>query len=423
MGMASRAMVFDRLDIRFTRLHVIAAAGAVLAAALGVFIFQIVFSRNLMLPAGVHLGGDFVAFWSAARAVVEGHAGELYDPVFFEGWLQTTFPADEPYGLYWRYPPTYFFFILPFAFTPFAPAYAAWTGGGLIAYAAVCRAAGLSWLQLFVILAAPVVFNAAITGQNGFITASLLAGATLLPDKRPAAAGLCAALLTAKPQLGLLIPVAYAAGGCWRAFGWAAVGSVLLALASLAVFGVEAWQRFPEGTALITERLGEGVMPLFKTPTAFAALMLAGAPAPLALSVHGTLAFAVAATVAAVWRRVRDVELRAAALCVGVFFISPYVYYYELVIAALPMALLAKRAAASGWLKFEQLSFAGLFLIPLLLPGDPHRSGFHLGFAVTLLALFVVLRRASPAALFSLRTSGRIDLAAAQLSGKSDRGA
>lgn len=393
MNAVAHTPIFDRFDIRFSRVQVLAVAGVLLITSLGVFLFQIASSHDPFLPNGVPLGGDFIAFWSAARGVVAGHAGDLYNSAFFESWLQTMVPAENPYDLTWQYPPSYYFLILPLAFLPYSAGYAAWTGGSLIAFAATGYVIGLRERWLFVVLSAPVVFNAAITGQNGFLTASLLAGAALLPDRRPMIAGLCAALLTVKPQLGLLLPIAYAAGGCWRAFGWATVGTVFLGLASVIAFGVEPWLHFPEGAVLVSERLSDGVMPLFKMPTTFAGFMLAGAPKALALSVHSVIAFCVVGTVAIVWRRVREPDLRAAILCTGVFFISPYIYYYELVVAALPIALVAKRAMKSGWLKYEQLSFGMLFLIPMFIPSAAYRFGLHIGFGVSVIAFLIVMRR------------------------------
>ncbi|MEL7239255.1 MAG: hypothetical protein AAGK78_10360, partial [Planctomycetota bacterium] len=46
--------------------------------------------------------------------------------------------------------------------------------------------------------------------------------------------GLAAALLTIKPQLGVLLPIAYLAGGYWRAFFYAAFGSIAFAGAATA---------------------------------------------------------------------------------------------------------------------------------------------------------------------------------------------
>lgn len=65
-----------------------------------------------------------------------------------------------------------------------------------------------------------------------------------MADKRPLLCGLLLALLTVKPQYGLMAPVFLAAIGAWRAFGAAAAFTILLALVSTLLFGVEAWRQF-----------------------------------------------------------------------------------------------------------------------------------------------------------------------------------
>ncbi len=68
------------------------------------------------------------------------------------------------------------------------------------------------WAVLL-LLAFPAFWSNATYGQNGFLSAALLAGATHHLDKRPAVAGVCFGLLAYKPQLGLAVPLALAATG------------------------------------------------------------------------------------------------------------------------------------------------------------------------------------------------------------------
>jgi hypothetical protein len=71
-----------------------------------------------------------------------------------------------------------------------------------------------------------------------------------------------------------LIPIAYIAGGCWRAFFTAAIGALALAAASVAAFGVESWQAFIGGALGASDNLATGLLPLYKMVTPFAALRL-----------------------------------------------------------------------------------------------------------------------------------------------------
>lgn len=390
-------LVFNRLDkladFRLTARQARLGAGVIALSLALVAAAQIILSKDYVTPAGTPVGGDFAAFWTAAKAMAAGDATAIYDPAIFQDWLARIAPVQDQWGLTWQYPPTYFFIIGLLALLPYGLGYMLWSGGGLAIFAASSRAAGLKGAPWLIMLAAPIVFQAFITGQNGFLTASLLLGATLLPDKRPLLAGACAALLTVKPQLGLLIPIAYIAGGHWRAFGAAAAGALLLAGASILVFGFAPWAAFLESLVGVSGRVGGGVMPLFKMPTVFAAFSLAGIPAPAALGFHIMGASAAVWTTWIVWKKSNSRALKAAVICAGAFLVAPYAYYYELVIMAAPIALLAMEAAHEGWRKHDHLLLAGLFFLPMLLPGEPVRTGFNLAFVATVAGFIFVLRR------------------------------
>ena len=379
-------------DFRFTAWQAKAVAAAVIGPMLLAAVWQIVFMKDYITPAGPQLGGDYVVFWTAAKAMAAGDAAAIYDPAALKEWFARIAPNGENLRLTWQYPPTYYFVIGFLALFPYGLGYAAWTGGGFAIFAVSARKAGVRGTAYLLILLAPVAFQAAITGQNGFLTASLFLGATLLPDKRPVVAGLCAALLTIKPQLGLLIPIAYIAGGHWRAFGVAAAGAVLLAGASVAVFGLDAWSAFFESVLGAGQNVGSGLMPLFKMPTVFAAASLAGAPAPLAAVFQLAGAAGAAFVTFIVWRKSDNAALKAAAVCIGAFLVAPYAYYYEMVIMAAPVALLAMQAAREGWRKYDHFILAELFFVPLLM-GEAAKTGINLFFVTTVLAMVFALRR------------------------------
>ena len=394
------SLVFNRLDrvadFRLTARQARLGAAIIALTLAAVALAQIALSKGYVTPAGTPVGGDFSAFWTAAKAMAAGDAAAIYDPAVFQDWLARVAPAQERWGLTWQYPPTYFFIIGLLALMPYGLGYALWSGGGLALFAASSRAAGVKGAALLIMLAAPALFQTFITGQNGFLTASLLLGATLLPDKRPLVAGACAALLTIKPQLGLLLPIAYIAAGHWRAFGAAAVGAILLAAASIAAFGFAPWAVFFDSIVGVSGRVSDGVMPLFKMPTVFAAFSLAGFPSAIAAMLHLMGAGAAVWATWVIWRRYDCRALKAAVICAGAFLVAPYAYYYELVIIAAPVALLAMDAARDGWRRHDHLLLAGMFLLPMLLPGEPTQTGFNMAFVVTVLAFVFVLRRLQP---------------------------
>ncbi|MBY0420957.1 MAG: DUF2029 domain-containing protein, partial [Parvularculaceae bacterium] len=206
-------------------------------------------------------------------------------------------------------------------------------------------------------------------------------------------AGAAAALLTVKPQFGVLLPIAYLVAGCRRAFFTAAIGAVLLAFAATAAFGADIWSAFLGGISGAGDNLAAAKMPLYKMATPFAAARFAGLPFEAAALVAGLFAALAVSLVALVWRRVTDEALRASALIALVFLAAPYGFYYELVLLAAPLALIVERALRQGWLPGEQASVAIIFLLTMFLPQTQARWGVSLGLVVVLGAAAIVFRR------------------------------
>ena len=182
-------------------------------------------------------------------------------------------------------------------------------------------------------------------------------------------AGIAAGLLTVKPQLGLLIPIAFAAAGCWRAFGAAAATSIALAVFSFFVFGAESWAAFFDAMTAQGARMGESIFPYHKLISPFGFAMTLGAPAIVATAMQGLATIALAAFVFFVWRRTTSRELRLIALIAAAPLATPYAFYYEAPIFIPALMILAKRAIESGWLRFEKQALIALWALPLLAPG------------------------------------------------------
>lgn len=83
-----------------------------------------------------------------------------------------------------------------------------------------------------------------MVGQNGALSAAILGMGLVLVPSRPVMAGVCIGLLSYKPHLGLLLPLALGAAGYWRTFAAAAATTVALVLATTMVFGAESWTSF-----------------------------------------------------------------------------------------------------------------------------------------------------------------------------------
>ena len=354
-------------------------------------------SEDLFTKAGPIIGGDFIVFNFAAQVAGGPDMAAIYEMANLKAMLETAYPGRGELNFAWMYPPTMSLLIEPFGKGPYVVSLILWivTFGGL--YAAMMRRLWADKWALLFTATAPATFQAIITGQNGFLTASLLAIAGAFADRRPIIAGIAAGLLTVKPQLGLLIPIAFLAAGCWRAFFAAGVTATLLALASLFAYGPETWAGFFESVAAHSARMSGAGFPYYKLVTHYGFATMIGAPSAIASAIQLAASVMLAAYVFFVWRRVRDWDLRAAALSTAAMLATPYAFYYEFVIMAPAMLLIARRAAGTGWLPYERISLVAVWAAPLMMPGL-REAPLPLCSACAILAFLVAARRTLAAA-------------------------
>jgi len=338
------------------------AAFAMLGIYLLIHAATLMASENFVTPDKSVVGGDFVVFWTAGKTLFADGAVALYQPGALNARLDALFPERGGFALYWLYPPTVYFLVAPLAALPYLPALWAWMAGTTAMFAAAMFSLWRAKLPLLIALTSAAAFQGWITGQTSFVTAALLVLAAGFADRRPLLAGIAAGLLTIKPQLGLLIPIAFAAAGCWRAFGAAAVTSVALAGVSFLMFGAESWVAFFESAAAHSARMSEAIFPYYKLVSPFGFAMTLGAPAAFA-------SVALAAFVFFIWRRTTSWELRLIALAAAAPLATPYAFYYEAPMFIAALMILAKCGIESGWLKLEKQALVALWVLPLLAPG------------------------------------------------------
>ena len=334
-----------------------------------ILIHSVLTSEGYVRPDGSMIGGDFTVFWTAAKTLFAEGAGALYQPGVLNERLNAAFPARGEFFLYWQYPPTYYFVVAPLAALSYPTAFWSWAVVTTGAALAALRSLWNAWLPLLVVFASGAAWQGLITGQTGFLTAALIAVAGGWADRRPLVAGIAAGLLTVKPQLGLLIPIAYAAAGCWRAFGAAAVTGVALAGLSAGVFGAETWIGFFDAMSAQGARMGADIFPYHKLISPYGFAMTLGAPASLALAMQIMASLSLAAFVFMVWRKSASWEARLIALAAAAPLASPYAFYYEAPIFFAALLLLAQRGTERGWLAYEKHALMGLWFLPVFAPG------------------------------------------------------
>ncbi len=338
---------------------------------------------------------DFVNVWAAGLRVLAGNAAAAYDPALHKE-LEVAAVGHGFAGLYaWCYPPYFLVVAAPLALLPYTAAALVWPLVTFPAYALSMRRIAGHRVALWLACGFPPVLANFVVGQNGFLTAALLGGALANLERRPALAGLLLGLMSYKPQFGILFPLVLIAAGSWRAFGSAAAVVTLLAALSTAAFGVGIWADFARSLGQVNQGiLGAGEGNFDKLQSLFGLARVLGAGESSAWWLHGVLTALTAALLWRLWRgrlwRGRlPFDLKAAAVATGALLATPYLYNYDLVILAVPMAFLIRLGRERGFLPHELAAMAGTTLLLLSFPFVQAPVGF---LAIVVVAALVVRR-------------------------------
>jgi alpha-1,2-mannosyltransferase len=388
--------------LTFARIRMVAAA--VLIASVAGFLFLVVTAKGGVDLQGRPIGTDFSNVYAAGTYVLEGNPNAPFDSLQQYTREQAIFGASTQfYG--WHYPPYFLFVAAPLALMPYGLALLVWQAVTLVLYLLAIRAilkhfapegdtsANLLWLLLA--LAFPAVLINVGHGHNGFLTAALLAGGLVNLDRRPLLAGILFGLLVYKPQFGLMIPVALAAGGYWRTFISAAVAVVLLTVVTTLTFGVNVWHAFLVGAEFTrTVVLEQGDTGWHKIQSIFSWARMWGATVPLAYGIQLLATLAIGVATAWLWRGKASFPVKAATLCLAAILATPYTLDYDMMVLAPAIAFLAADGFSRGFGPWQKTALAALWLVPLLARSFAQATLIPLG-APVMLALFIfTLRRA-----------------------------
>lgn len=328
-------------------------------------------------PVNFPIGEDFSNFWSGAALALQGDAAKVFDLTAFQAFEHNHLPPFLQFRWY-AYPPVALLLTLPLALLPYLTAYAVWIGTGTLLCAWLLRR-HLSWpMAIAASVFTPAGFVNAVAGQNGAFSAAIIAGAILLLAERPLIAGLTISLLSFKPHLALLFPVALIAAKRWDAFMAAALGCVLLIAASIAAFGSDTWWHYLAIAPLNKQILETGTLPdaiaakvafvpfWHRVPTIFAATRALGGSAALSYALQLVSAVLAAAAVWHGWRRTADPELRGAILIFASLAATPYAWDYDLIMVSFAAAWLWTRGKRLGFVPYEKNAIALLYIATMI---------------------------------------------------------
>jgi len=353
--------------------------------------------QELMATAGAGSVYDFVTTWSAGHMALTGHAAAAYDWPALK--LADERTLGHPFDGYlgWPYPPTFLFVAAALSLFPYAIAFAVWVASTFLAYSIAIRAIIGDRIGYLLAGAFPAVVANAVVGQNGFLSAALIGGALTLMEDCPICAGALLGLLTYKPHLGILFPLALLASGRWRAFVSAGVVAALMAAASAMVFGVASWQAFVSSIGYTF--YANGMADWGKLQSLFGVTLALGGSDTLAWTAQTAVALISAVAIAVLWRSRAAFELKAAALGVATLLVAPHLFAYDLVILAVPLAFLVRLGRTSGFLTHEIDGIGLACLLILMLPA----TRAPVGFAAIAVVAALVIRRALAAGSVAVR--------------------
>lgn len=315
-----------------------------LAIACTVVLLVVMASRtygvvNNLLVDGHPLYGDFIAFWSAAKATLQGHVADIHDRVFLAKIQVSAVPNMHVMAPY-NSPPILLLLITPLGLLPYNYAAILFLilTGALFLW--VARKLLPDNRAMIFALTLPAFVYHIGTVQELLLIAGLNGLALYCIDKRPIASGAIVGLLAIKPHLAVIWPIFLALSGRWRTF-MAATGSLaVLFVAAGLIFGWQSYIRF-------WHNLGPSADLIFGVHVAkqtyaslFGNLRALGLSIPVAGVIHGLSALAGVIASAIVFRK-GDWQAQCAAFCAATLLISPYLYFYD-------FALLGVGAACLG---------------------------------------------------------------------------
>jgi alpha-1,2-mannosyltransferase len=387
-----------------TRERIRMVAVAVLIASAAGFLYLVVTATGGVDLQGRPIGTDFSNVYAAGTYVLEGDFQAPFDSVQQFARERSIFgEATQFYG--WHYPPYFLFVAAALAWMPYGLALFVWQaitlGLYLLAIRAILKAfapeggASSDSLWLLLALAFPAVLINVGHGHNGFLTAALLGGGLVSLDRRPLIAGILFGLMAYKPQFGLMIPIALAAGGYWRSFAAAAATAVLLTLVTTLVFGVQVWHAFFVGAEFTrTVVLEQGDTGWHKIQSIFSWARMWGAPVPLAYAIQGAATLVIAMASAWLWHGKTPYPLKAAGLCLAAILATPYTLDYDMMVLAPAIAFLAADGMTRGFGPWQKTALAALWLVPLVARTVPQVTLIPLGVPAMLAMFVLILRRA-----------------------------
>ncbi len=341
---------------------------------------------------GTPVGADFALYWAASSLCLEGTPATVYNPAKLNAAIEKL-TGTETYKQFWNYSPSALLIMLPLALLPYYVSLLIWLsitlGGALLVLQRICPHPSTMKLAF----AFPGTFQNFMQGQNGFLSADFLGGGLLLLNRFPFVGGFLLGLMSYKPHLAVLIPIALIGGKKWKALFGAAVATVSMVFLSTLVFGFEIWITFWNYLFLVPPKLLDisDLWPKMVTP--FVSVRLLGGSFGVAWILQGVVMAAAAGAVFRAWWRKASYPICASTLVLGTLLATPYAFDYDLFILSLPIAWMGWEGNKYGWRPEEKFILLASWLGPLIFPSLARATGVQAGPIIFAAFLILLTRR------------------------------
>jgi hypothetical protein len=354
----------------------------------------LIFGAGLIDALGKPIGTDFLAFYAGSHLALMGDAVAAYDFERLRAVEAAVIGIDPP-PLYWLYPPTYFLFVFPLAQFPYLFALVAWLVVTGAMYLLTIRKIFPDPVTLGLTLAFPGMLQNLLQGQNGFLSGALLGGGLWVAQRQPFIGGMMLGLMSYKPHLAALIPIALIAGRQWKALLGAITSGCAFIAISIFVFGWEIWEIYVHKMLFAGQMLEGGGAPLFKVPTTFSFARMLGLDLSDARILQVAASLVTLVVVVWIWSRPYvEWSLKAAALVTACLLFTPYAYDYDLAILAVPIAWTAHHISTAGRNTAHEWTLVIAWAMPLAFPILSAMTSLQVGPYMLAALLWMIVQRA-----------------------------
>jgi hypothetical protein len=308
--------------------------------------------------------GDWFGLWSVPVIARSSGPVLIYDMARLHS-AQVVLGSKPDSLLPFPYPPTFLAILWPLGSLSIAAAFAAFMAASFVVY--LVASTDSRYTLPFAALNPAVILNF-LAGQSGFLSGGLMLGATRLLTRHPVTAGALFGLLTYKPHLGIMVPVALLAARQWVCVISAAVTTAVTVVATSWWFGVATWAACWQSLGDYAHAFDAATHSNTISPTVSAMLRSIGFS-----NGYATGAQVAAATVSAIavwtsWRRLdpRHPQPAIVALCAATFLSTPHALFYDATMLSGSLVLYANhnRTSLRSWERVLILAWIALSAYP-----------------------------------------------------------